>query len=213
VLGDRVAAEDVVQEVWIRWQRVDRGAVKNPAAFLTTATTHLAINVHQSARHRHESPTDLPGCTEAARTPGPAGHAERAMAIEAMLGFLMARLTASELAAYLLRRSFDYPYPEIAALMGTSATNARQLVRRAQAALGTSRARRVNLSDHRRLVTAFAAATSGEMSPLERILTGWVHRCPTRAAVEHPLRQAAPRRRRTRRTSRGSRRVLAPEAA
>src|SRR5262245_29932012 len=51
IVGNVAAAEDVVQETWLRWQRCDRGEINNPAAFLATATTRLAINVIQSAGH------------------------------------------------------------------------------------------------------------------------------------------------------------------
>ena len=40
----------MLQEAWIRWHTTDRSAVRNPAAFLTTTTTRLAINVLQCAR-------------------------------------------------------------------------------------------------------------------------------------------------------------------
>ncbi|MEU1299759.1 sigma factor [Streptomyces shenzhenensis] len=55
ILGDAVGAEDAVQEVWLRWQLTHRAPIRNPAAFLTTATTRLAINVIQSGRHRLET--------------------------------------------------------------------------------------------------------------------------------------------------------------
>jgi RNA polymerase sigma-70 factor (ECF subfamily) len=55
VLGSVVEAEDVVQEVWLRWQRTDRSVVVSPLAFLSSATTRLAINVAQSARVRRET--------------------------------------------------------------------------------------------------------------------------------------------------------------
>jgi DNA-directed RNA polymerase specialized sigma24 family protein len=47
--------EDLVQEVWLRWQLCDRAAVVNPGAFLATTTTRLAINALQSARVRRET--------------------------------------------------------------------------------------------------------------------------------------------------------------
>jgi RNA polymerase sigma factor (sigma-70 family) len=177
VVGDKERAEDVVQDAWLRWQGVDRGEIKNPAAFLTTATTHLAINLIQSARHRHETPTDTLRVVASEPTQEPAGHAERAIAVERMLEFLMMKLTATELAAYVLRKSFDYPYQVIADLLGMTAPNARQLVRRGQIGIGGNRTAVVDSVSHRALVAAFRAATEdGRLEPLETILVDGVTR-------------------------------------
>src|SRR5215510_14090648 len=63
MLGSTAEAEDVVQEVWLRWQAADRGLVRDATAFLATTTTRLAINVMQSARSRREKPAG-PGLPE-----------------------------------------------------------------------------------------------------------------------------------------------------
>src|ERR1700722_1253198 len=55
MLGSAAEAEDVVQDAWLRWQTTDRSVVENAAAFLTTTTTRLAINVAQSAQARRET--------------------------------------------------------------------------------------------------------------------------------------------------------------
>ena len=123
VIGDAVSAEDVVQEAWMRWQRTDRSQIKNPAAFLTTTTTNLAINVIQSARHRRETATDSPVLDRADAAHDPATSAQQTGAVERTLAHLMSRLTRGELAAYLLRKGFDYPYCDIADLLGTSTAN------------------------------------------------------------------------------------------
>lgn len=172
IVKDYANAEDVVQDVWLRWQRVDRSAVRNPGAFLMTATTHLAINFVQSARHRHEEPTDLRKGPRLERTGQPdlEVQAARAVANEQVLGLLMAKLTAPELAAYLLRKSFDYPYSTIAESLGMSVDSARQLVRRGQLALRNPRTRPVDRTAHRRLIEAFSAATNGQLGELERLL-------------------------------------------
>ena len=66
VLGSATDADDIVQEAWMRWQETDRSQVRDPAAFLATTTTRLALNVGQSARVRHE--TDFgPPLAEAGR--------------------------------------------------------------------------------------------------------------------------------------------------
>jgi DNA-directed RNA polymerase specialized sigma24 family protein len=50
MLGRASDAEDIVQDVWMRWQVVDRSVVRHAGAFLTTTTIRLAINFMQSAR-------------------------------------------------------------------------------------------------------------------------------------------------------------------
>lgn len=188
VIGDVPAAEDVVQEAWMRWQHTDHGEIKNPAAFLTTTTTHLAINVIQSARHRHETPTESPLADLVDRALDPLLRAEQAEAVERILGLLMARLTAAELAAYLLRKGFEYPYSDIAGVLCTSVPNARQLVRRAQPRIEGDRKCAVDPDALRLLVTAFlAAARTGDLKSLERLLTQ--DGCPASRCTAPPARR------------------------
>jgi RNA polymerase sigma-70 factor (ECF subfamily) len=177
VTGDFSGAEDVVQDAWLRWQRADRGVIKNPAAFLTTTTTRLAINVIQSARHRHRATTAVPleNLAGLANLVDPAedqvARAEQTAVLEATLQALMARLSPDRLAAYLLRKCFDYPYGEIARLMNTSSANVRQVVRRAQQRIEGDPERLVDRASHRRLVVTFqAAARTGDLAALEALL-------------------------------------------
>lgn len=172
VTGDVCSAEDIVQEAWLRWQRTDRASIENPAAFLTTVTTHLAINSIQSAPYRHERPSESSSWTGATHAVHEAGDdLERTEVVEKTLGALMARLTGGELAAYVLRKAFDYPYRTIADLLRTSVPNARQLVRRGQVHLENDRKRPVSSEAHRKLVGAFATASrTGDFTHLEALL-------------------------------------------
>src|SRR5262245_52776322 len=72
MLGSAAAAEDVVQDVWLRWQTTDRRVVRDAAAFLVTTATRLAINVVQSARARRETHVDswLPEPVNTGKTQG-----------------------------------------------------------------------------------------------------------------------------------------------
>jgi RNA polymerase sigma-70 factor (ECF subfamily) len=53
ILASAAEAEDIVQDVWLRWQTTDRSVILDAPAFLATMTTRLAINLAQSARSRH----------------------------------------------------------------------------------------------------------------------------------------------------------------
>src|SRR5215469_9219539 len=54
ILQSAAEAEDVVQDVWLRWQQTNRSAVQDAPAFLATTTTRLCLNIAQSARSRSE---------------------------------------------------------------------------------------------------------------------------------------------------------------
>ncbi|MFD9004126.1 RNA polymerase sigma-70 factor [Streptomyces sp. NPDC059582] len=171
VLGSAVEAEDILQEAWLRWQDTDRTRVVEPTAFLTTVTARLAINHAQSARMRRESYVG-PWLPEPVDTRAdPQVGAERAEAIELAVLFLLEKLNPVERTAYVLREAFDYPYKQIADMLETSETNARQLVSRARRHLAAERKERVEPAEHRRLLEVFlTAARTGDLAVLENVL-------------------------------------------
>jgi RNA polymerase sigma-70 factor (ECF subfamily) len=172
VLGSATEAEDVVQETWLRWQNTDRTRVHEPAAFLTTVATRLAINLAQSARVRRESYVGpwLPEPVDTA--PDPQLGAERAEALEMAVLLLLEKLNPVERTAYVLREAFDYPYGRVAEILETSEANARQLVSRGRRHLAAERRERVTPAAHRRLLEVFlSAARTGDLSVLEDVLT------------------------------------------
>ncbi|MFJ6852154.1 RNA polymerase sigma-70 factor [Streptomyces sp. NPDC091271] len=172
VLGSAAEAEDIVQEAWLRWQKADRTEIREPAAFLATVTTRLAINLARSARIRRESYTG-PWLPEPVDTSAdPQLGAERAEALDLAVLFLLEKLNPVERAAYVLREAFDYPYGRIADILGTSEANTRQLVSRARKHLSAERREPVGPDEHRRLLHVFlAAARTGSLSVLEDVLT------------------------------------------
>ncbi|MBM9504067.1 RNA polymerase sigma-70 factor [Actinacidiphila acididurans] len=172
VLGSAAEAEDIVQDAWLRWQRTDRAVVNDPAAFLATVTTRLAINFAQSARVRRESYVG-PWLPEPVDTSAdPQLGAERAEVLDLAVLFLLEKLNPVERAAYVLREAFDYPYQRIAEILETSEANTRQLVSRARKHLAVERREPVSATAHRRLMEVFlAAAQSGDLAVLEDVLT------------------------------------------
>ena len=170
MLSSATEAEDLVQEVWLRWQTTDRSVVVNPAAFLATATTRLAINALQSARVRRETYIG-PWLPEPVDTSAdPYLGAERGEALEFAALLLMEKLTANERAAYVLREAFDYPYAQIADILQTTEPAVRQLVSRARKHVAGERRTPVSTAAQKELLTTFvAAARSGDMAALERL--------------------------------------------
>jgi RNA polymerase sigma-70 factor (ECF subfamily) len=178
ILGSAAAAEDVVQEAWLRWQASDRGVVLNTPAYLATTTTRLAINLARSARVRREKyvGTWLP---EPADTrPDPPSEVERREAVRHAVLVLQEALSPKERAAYLLREAFDYPYRQIACILQLAEANARQLVARARKRVVKrvwkrvpDRKRAAPSARQQRLFEAFtAAAQKGDFSALEELL-------------------------------------------
>ncbi|MGW5237540.1 sigma factor [Monashia sp. NPDC004114] len=166
---DLSTAEDVVQDAWVRWQRTDRGEIRNPAAFLTTTTTRLAINVIESAHHRHE--VSLPPDWLPHRGDKHAGDLARTFEVEQALMTLMSRLSRPQLAALVLRKCFDFAYGEVAKILGTTPSNARQLVRRARINALRAQEHQVESGRRQRMVAAFEdAAEKGDLTSLIQVL-------------------------------------------
>jgi len=170
MLGSAADAEDIVQDVWLRWQNADRAAVDNPAAFLATATTRLCINAAQSARARRETYVGpwLPEPVDTAADPS--FTVERSEAIELAVLLLLERLSPPERAAYVLREAFGYPYRQIAEIIQTTEVATRQLVSRARRHLAAERKAPVPAPQHRELLSAFlTAAKTGDLEALEEL--------------------------------------------
>lgn len=168
MLRSAAAAEDVVQDVWIRWQTTDRSVVRDVAAFLATTTTRLAINIMQSARSRRETCVEdwLPEPIDTSIDPR--SEVERSEALELCLQVLLRNLSPTERAAYILREAFDYTYRDIAHLLRLEEANARQVVTRARQHITTGRRMLAGATGRAALLDAFvAAARDGDAAGLE----------------------------------------------
>src|SRR5215813_2692719 len=93
MLGSVAEAEDIVQDVWLRWQSTRRSVILNPAAYLATTTTRLCINATQCARVRRETYVGpwLPEPVDTSADPGLG--AERGEALNLAVLVLLEKLT------------------------------------------------------------------------------------------------------------------------
>src|SRR5262245_51054394 len=171
MLGSAAEAEDIVQDVWLRWQMTDRRVVRDTAAFLATTATRLAINVMQSARARRETYVDSWQPELVDTTDDPRVAAEQGQALACGVRMLLEKLTPTERAAYILREAFDDAYREIASVLGLEEANARQLVTRARQHVANGRRMPASATRQKRLLDSFiAAAQRGDVAGLEGFL-------------------------------------------
>ncbi|MEU0314557.1 sigma-70 family RNA polymerase sigma factor [Nocardioides sp. NPDC006273] len=177
LLGSMADAEDIVQDAFVRWQRVDRTVIDSPAAWLTRVTTNLALNLLDSAERRHREPAAAlpePVVTEG----GPLGPLESVAARESIsfgVLVLMERLPSAERAVFVLHQAFGYSHREIAELLGSTEEASRQRLRRARGRLRDGDGRRSEPADPehvRRLSESFLrAAQAGDMEQLHLVLS------------------------------------------
>lgn len=172
MLGSAAEAEDVVQDAWLRWQSVDHSQVREPAAFLATIVTRLAIDALNSARMQRETYIGpwLPEPVDTSQDPYLG--AQRGEALEMAVLLLLEKLKPAERAAYVLREAFDYDYEQIAQVLETSEANCRQLVTRARKHLADGRHQVVSREQQEQLLDSFlAAAKNGDTAALEKLFT------------------------------------------
>jgi len=184
MLGSPAEAEDIVQDVWLRWQSTDRNKVENPPAFLATTTTRLCINLVRSAHARRETcvGTWLPEPADTSNDP--ALVAERSEALSFAVLVLLEKLSPSERAAYVLREAFDYSYGRIATILQMEEANVRQLVSRARKHIVDGWRRPSSARQQRRFLDVFvAAAQKGDMTSLEGLLAQDVVSCAGPAGI------------------------------
>jgi RNA polymerase sigma-70 factor (ECF subfamily) len=129
MLGSVEEAEDVVQDAFLRYQEAGEEP-DSPKAYLATVTTRLAIDRLRSARARREV---YPGewLPEPLVEDDAVRHAEMADSLSLTFLHLLEKLSPVERAVFLLREVFDYPYEEIARIVGKSPDNCRQILARA----------------------------------------------------------------------------------
>ncbi len=175
MMGSVMDAEDAVQEAYLRWERASEDKVRSPSAYLSKVVTRLCIDRLRSSRVRREQyvgpwlPEPLLG--EQAKEISLAPDLEDTLSMAFLV--LLESLTPVERAVFLLREVFDYEYAEIAALVGKSEANSRQISRRARQSVAARRPRfESSPQQEERLIESFLRASlSGEMEALLALLS------------------------------------------
>lgn len=169
MLGSFSEAEDVVQDAWVRWDKVD-GGIDAPAAYLTRIVTRLCLDRLKSARARRETyigpwlPDPLMGSSDPDEL--------FADDITVTLMLAMERLSPLERAAFLLHDVFDIALSDVAVTLGREPAAVRQLASRARRHVQAARPRfSVEAAEAGRITQAFfVAARDGDTAALASLL-------------------------------------------
>jgi RNA polymerase sigma-70 factor (ECF subfamily) len=171
MLGSVGDAEDAVQDLYLRWMKVEED-VKTPEAWLVTACARLCIDRLRAAK-RERAAYEGPWLPEPVVVAGDASaDLERADDMTMAMLLVLERLSPRERAAYILREAFDYDYVEIGDVLDASPAACRQLASRAARRLRDERPRfAASWTAARDLARRFADATRhGDVDGLASLL-------------------------------------------
>lgn len=120
MLGSAADAEDVLQETWLRWVKVDPAGVSDQRAYLVRITTRQSLNRLRTMKRRREAYVG-PWLPEPLLTaPDVAEDLELAESMSMALMLVLETLSPTERAVFVLREAFDIGYDEIAAAVDKS---------------------------------------------------------------------------------------------
>lgn len=130
ILGSIHDAEDVVQDICIKWLQEPKSNITNPQAWLTSICTRQCIDLLRSA---HKSRTEYIGTW----LPEPYDlmediTTESDYTLSMAFLLLLEKLSVKERAAYLLHDIFEMDYYEIATIIQEKTSHCRKLVSRAR---------------------------------------------------------------------------------
>ena len=159
MLGETAAAEDAVQDAYLRWHDADRAGIGNPQAWLVAVCTRLCVDRLRTLKRQREAYVGpwLPEPVAA----DPDDAVELAESLS--LAFLLAleRLTPSERAALLMHDVFEADYAEVARALGRGEEACRQLVSRARRRVAEGKPRfAARREDAERLARRFSDAVA-----------------------------------------------------
>lgn len=136
MLGNPDDVDDVLQETWLRLSRTGDAGIDNLAAWLTTVTGRICLDLLRSRSTRREDPLPTGRPDDPAPeildddTPDPAREAELADVVGLAMQVVLESLDPAERLAFVLHDLFAVPYEQIAPVLGRSVEASRQLASR-----------------------------------------------------------------------------------
>jgi RNA polymerase sigma-70 factor (ECF subfamily) len=141
MLGSVADAEDVIQEVWLRWSRTDPDQISNQRSYLLQSVTRMAIDRMRRIAARRETYVG-PWLPEPILThPDSSERVELMESVSLAMLIVLETLSPLERVVFVLHEVFGFAYSEVAEMTGRSADAVRQLNRRAHSHVRSRRQR------------------------------------------------------------------------
>jgi RNA polymerase sigma-70 factor (ECF subfamily) len=179
MLGDFAAAEDMVQEAFVRLARADLDEIEDVRGWLVVVVGRLCLDHLRSARVRRETAAEAvtlewAGAGSASGGPDPADRVTLDDTVRGALLAVLERLTPAERTAFVLHDVFQLSFDRIGTIVGRTPAACRQLARRARQRLREEWApvrAHVESAEHHLVVERFiTAAAGGDLHALMAVL-------------------------------------------
>ncbi|OBK44550.1 RNA polymerase sigma-70 factor [Mycobacterium sp. 1081908.1] len=174
ILGSATEADDVLQDSYLRWAKVDLSAVRDTKSYLAQLVTRQALNaLRADARRREEYVGPWLPEPLLLDEQDPSADVVLAESVSMAMLVLLETLSPDERAVFVLREVFGFDYGEIAEAVGKPAPTVRQVAHRAREHV-RARRKRFDAADPERNaeITAqfLATAASGDVEALMTML-------------------------------------------
>ncbi|KGI69643.1 RNA polymerase sigma-70 factor [Mycolicibacterium rufum] len=173
ILGSATESDDVLQESYLRWDRVDLSTVTDTKAYLAQLVTRQALNALRAQSRRKETYVG-PWLPEPLLTDAdPSADVVLAESVSMAMLVVLETLSPDERAVFVLREVFGFDHDEIAETIGKSTMAVRQMAHRAREHVQSRRKRfePVDPQFSTELTTRFfTAAATGDLDGLMAML-------------------------------------------
>jgi RNA polymerase sigma-70 factor (ECF subfamily) len=135
MLLDYRDAEDVVQEAFTRLSRMDIAGIDDPEGWLVVVTSRLSLDKLRQRQRRPTNGLDLVEDPFDSHALDPSNQVTLVDNVTMAMHALLERLSPAERTAFVLHDVFQYPFEEVAAIVGRTPASCRQLASRARRTL------------------------------------------------------------------------------
>ncbi|MET9777290.1 RNA polymerase sigma-70 factor [Streptomyces sp. NPDC006367] len=189
MLGSAADAEDVLQETWLRWVRVDLATVREQRSYLVRIVARQALDRLRALGRRKETYIGPWLPEPLLTTPDVAEDVELADSVSMAMLLVLETLAPVERAVFVLRDVFGLDYGEIAEAVDKTPAAVRQTAYRARSHVAARRPRgAVTPAEIRAALEAFQRAVeTGDLQSLIDILAPDVVALSDGGGIKHAL--------------------------